>query len=62
MGDPSNFSETWGVSSFEGWHHWLWILNVDAQRFVVDASHAPDASDRVRAEVLQIVNSIEIQP
>jgi hypothetical protein len=57
---PPSRGESWAVDSIEGWHHWLWILDVDGLRFVVLASFSPTASDRREAELQQIVESIQI--
>ena len=40
----------------------LWILDVDGAPLVIDAPLGPDATDRDRAEMLQIVDSIRIDP
>jgi hypothetical protein len=37
---------------------WIWILDLDGQRLVVDASHLPGATRSDRAELEQVVNSI----
>jgi hypothetical protein len=36
----------------------IWILDVDGQRLVVDASYLPEATGRDRAELERVVNSI----
>jgi hypothetical protein len=40
----------------------LWILDVNGQRLVVDASHSPDATRAQLAEEDRIVHSIEFVP
>ncbi len=40
----------------------VWILDVDGAPLVIDAFSDPDASDDVRAELRQIVESIQIEP
>lgn len=40
----------------------LWILDVDGQRLVVDASHSPDATQAQLDEQDQIVQSISFVP
>jgi hypothetical protein len=40
----------------------VWILDVDGVRLVIDAFASPETSDRVRAELRQIVESIKIEP
>jgi hypothetical protein len=40
----------------------LWILDVDGQRLVVDASHSPDATQAQLDEQNQIVQSISFVP
>jgi len=53
--------ETWYGASLPGWLHRLWILDVDGQRFVIDAASAPDATVNGRLELLRMVAGIEIQ-
>jgi hypothetical protein len=43
-----------------GQHDLLWILDVDGVPLVIDASLAPDASAQDRAELQQMVESIQI--
>jgi hypothetical protein len=45
-----------------GQHNQLWILDVDGVRLVLDVSYTPDATAQDRAELLQIVESIRIEP
>jgi hypothetical protein len=40
----------------------LWIVDVDGVPLVIDATHNPVASEEVRAEQLQMVESIQIEP
>ena len=40
----------------------LWIVDVDGVPLVIDATHNPGASAEVRAEQLQMVESIQIEP
>lgn len=40
----------------------VWILDVDGARLVIDAFSDPEASENVRAELRQIVESIQIEP
>ena len=40
----------------------VWILDVDGAPLVIDAFSDPNASDDVRAELRQIVESIQIEP
>lgn len=54
--------EFWGFSTFDDWHHLVWILDVDGLRFAIDASWAPEAPGKARAELIQMVNSLVIQP
>ena len=42
-------------------YHQVWILDVDGVRLVIDG-FAPKASDTVKAELRQIVESIHIGP
>jgi hypothetical protein len=37
---------------------WLWILNVDGQRLVVDATFSPDTTEAGRAELANIAESL----
>ena len=52
----------WGFYLEPGWRHQLWVLDVDGLRFVVNAGIALDASARAESELLQIVQSIDIEP
>ena len=36
----------------------LWVLDVDRQRLVIDATYSPDATDKDRAEQGQVVDSL----
>jgi hypothetical protein len=45
-----------------GQHELLWILDVDGVRLVIDAKYSPGNSAQDRAELLQIVESIRIDP
>jgi hypothetical protein len=45
-----------------GQHDLLWILDVNGVPLVIDASLAPSASPQDRAELLQMVESIQIDP
>ncbi len=40
----------------------LWILDVDGVRLVLEATYAPGASAQDRAEILQMVESVQIDP
>lgn len=40
----------------------VWILDVAGAPLVIDAFSSPEASETVRAELLQIVESIQIEP
>jgi hypothetical protein len=40
----------------------VWILDIDGVPLVIDAFSSPKASDRVRRELRQIVESIQIEP
>ncbi len=40
----------------------VWILDVDGALLVIDAFSGPEASDAVRAELRQIVESIQVEP
>lgn len=60
--------QSW-VSS-DGGHRWyqapgqiarLWILDVDGVRLVIEASYAPETSLEDRAELLHIIDSIQIE-
>jgi hypothetical protein len=57
MPDPS-WTEAAGVPGT----HQLWILDVDGIRFVIDAAYDAGTPVEMQAELLQIVESIEIQP
>jgi hypothetical protein len=56
---------TWWMGDV-GFAHWpsqidrLWILNVNGERLVIDAEWFPNTSQRTRAEILNVVNSIAI--
>jgi hypothetical protein len=39
----------------------LWLLDVDGQTVVIDASYAPDAPERVRDELAEIVRTLEFE-
>jgi hypothetical protein len=39
----------------------LWVLDVDGQTVVIDASYAPDAPQRLRDELAAIVQTLEFQ-
>ena len=54
--------EFWGLSAFDGWQHLVWILDGDGLRFEIDASWASDKPAKVRGELLQMVNTHQIQP
>ena len=45
-----------------GQHDLLWILEVDGLPLVIDAFLAADASAKDRPELLQMVESIQIDP
>jgi hypothetical protein len=36
----------------------LWVLDVDGQRLVIDATYSPDATDTDRAEQVQVLDSL----
>ena len=36
----------------------LWVLDVDGQRLVIDATYSPDATDADRAEQVQVLESL----
>jgi hypothetical protein len=36
----------------------LWVLDVDGQRLVIDATYSPDATDADRAEQGQVLESL----
>lgn len=38
----------------------VWVLNVNGQRLLVDATYSPDASQAGRAQLDQLVNSLQI--
>jgi len=59
---PPDAGETWGISSREGWHSTLWVLDVDGLRFVVIAAYELDARGDVRLELERMVDSIDIEP
>lgn len=40
----------------------VWILDVDGAPLVIDAFSSPEASDAVKAELRQMVDSIRIEP
>jgi hypothetical protein len=44
-----------------GQHDLLWILDVDGVRLVLDVSYDPGTSKQDRAELLQMVDSVDIQ-
>ena len=54
--------ELWGFNTFDGWQHLVWILDVDGLRFAIDASWGPETPAKLPGELLQMVNSLEIQP
>lgn len=37
---------------------WLWILDVEGHRLVIDATYLPGATGQDRAELAQVVSSI----
>jgi hypothetical protein len=39
-----------------------WILDIGGDRLLVNATHFPDASPQHRAELQQIIDSIQIEP
>ena len=43
-------------------HDLLWIVDVDGDRLVIDAEFLPGTSAQDRAELLQVVNSVRIDP
>ncbi len=45
-----------------GEHVLLWIVDVDGDRLVVDAAFFPETSAQDRAELLQVVESVQIDP
>jgi len=45
-----------------GQHDLLWILEIDGLPLVIDAFLAADASAKDRPELLQMVESIQIDP
>jgi sigma-70-like protein len=45
-----------------GEHDLLWILDVDGVRLVLDVAYSPGASAQDRAKLLQMVESIRIDP
>ena len=45
-----------------GEHDLLWIVDVDGDRLVIDAQEPPGTSAQDRAELLQVVNSVRIDP
>lgn len=55
-------NEVWDVISIEGWQHWLWVLDVNGLRFLVHASFAPDAPSDLQAQLLSMVNTVQIDP
>lgn len=57
-GDGSN----WIWLNNPGQHDLLWILEVDGVPLVIDAFLAADASAQDRAELLQMVESVQIDP
>ena len=38
----------------------MWVLDVDGTRLVISTGYFPDTSDTDRAEINEIVNSIQI--
>jgi hypothetical protein len=43
---------------FAGQLDMLWVLDVDGQRLVIDATYLPETPDALRAELMGIVESI----
>jgi hypothetical protein len=40
---------------------WLWVLDVDGQRLVVDATHTPSSSEEDIAQLRQVADSLSFQ-
>jgi len=45
-----------------GQHDLLWIVDVDGDRLVIDSALAPDTTPQDRADRIQMVESIQIEP
>ena len=55
-------AEWFGIYSRPGWHTTVWILDINGDRFVITAAYAVDAPANVRAQLDEIVNSIDMEP
>ena len=68
--EPSNghrdFVSWWGNGEGEryllvaGQVEMVWILDVDGQRLVIDATYPPDTADADRAELMSVVDSLRV--
>lgn len=58
---PPTEGHPWHVTSFGGWKHSIWILDVEGLRFVIDLGYDPDLKADEVAALHQIVQTIEIQ-
>lgn len=57
---PSN-DETFGQGIGRGETHEVWMLDIDGQRLVIDASYPADQVE-LQSELRQIVDSLDIEP
>ena len=50
------------TSVFPGWTYRVWALDVEGERLVITAAHGPDATPAERAELLRMVETLELVP
>jgi hypothetical protein len=50
------------TSLFPGWTYRVWALDVEGERLVITAAHGPDATPAERAELLRMVETLELVP